>query len=826
MKILQFFLALILLSGASFAQATLVTGTITDPNANPYALGTASAFQVVTSGQASTSTSPVPTDVNGLFSMFLPAGTYLFTVCAPPSLLNVPTTNPAPKQVCFTSGPIAISGMTQDVSAALNAIAVTLGPKSQITSGGGGGGGGGNIGNLIPGCIPVATPTGSALPLKCSGFTDNGQSWSTPEPGSGPGFTATIPNTGLDLTGGDGSNLNVKTGHSYLFADIGNFQALHAIYNGADTNSFVQLNPSGPGVHIDGFTFPSTCGYLQSLPINSIVTVYADILENFTCNPYQAVQGLVLQLHLGVHNNLYTSDVPITLVKTNDALVGEIRARSGAAIYRGSGIAPSATYAASNNPWIPVGPTGFTISATTSGCTNFLAAGTYRVGITWGPDFNRETGVNNTPTFTDGWQEQTVTVDGATNCIRVVPPGSPDSRVVRYNVYICHQNGCASGTELWQQQLPIANSFTLNSTSFAVGSGSPPHINTTGAFIAMASESAANASASNVLFGVRVKDLSIDCSQNGLALAATPGCIAIANFNSEEESAIERIDFNEVGGPVDIYVGFNSIGLAASNSAVRIVSLNNGSISNPSVAGVYLDSIETFRGLDDITDTQASVPSCVIAIGSSLQPVSGTSITNGHFEKCAIGINLQSFHGSVNNITCAPTSTTQCVVADINSTVSIHAIRGGSSDAPITDAQTNFTSAKSYECCYEGDLVYKPSLVVGQVPTSCTWTGIGATGTCAFATGSSNAAGKMNLNTSGGGTLALGTFAINFVGNFGVNGGLCFLTAQNQAGIWSPRITFVATAIGTGQFTGLWDNNAVVLTGGTTYAVLYHCDPF
>lgn len=683
----------------------------------------------------------------------------------------------------------------------------------------------GITGTVPTGAIPVGGP-GLVSNLLPSSLIDNGTIVRTGEPIQAQSFTATGSNLGIDFTGGDGSGMSFTAGHSYLFADSGQNFGIHEIFSGVDSNTFLPMNPSGTVYHVDGITYPSTCGLLQSLPINSIVTVYSDIQENFTCNPFQAVLGLVLQLHLSGHNTLYTSDVPITLVKTNDSLTGEIRARSGAAIYRGSGIAPSATYAASHNPWIPTGPTGFTIGATTTACTNFLAAGTYRVGITWGPDFNRETGVNNTPGFTDGWQEQTVSVDGISNCIRVVPPVSPPAGVVRYNIYICHQNGCASGTELWQTQLPIASSFTLNSTSFAVGSGSPPHINTTGAFIAEASESAANASASNVLFGVRVRDLSVDCSQNGLALAATAGCIGIANFNAEEESGIERVDFNEVGGPVDLYIGFNSIGLAASNSAVRIVSLNNGSLSNPSVAGVYLDSIETFRGLDDITDTQTGTPSCVIAIGSSLQPVSGTSITNGHFEKCPIGINLQSFHGSVNNITCAPTSVTQCIVADINSTVSIHAIRGGSSDAPITDAQTNFASAKSYECCYEGDLVYKPSLVVGQTPTSCAWTNIGTTGaTCAFATGSSNAAGKMLLNTTAG-TTAAGTFSLNFVGNFGVNAGGCQLMALNQAGAWNARITFVATAIGTGQFIGQWDNNAVNLTPGTTYAVLYHCDPF
>lgn len=732
---------------------------------------------------------PFPADANGNYQFAIAAGNYTVTVTA-----------------------LGYSGYSYQVSAGMS------------------GGSSGLIGNFTPGCIPVAAPAGSLLPLNCSSLTENGGVVRTPEPAQAFSFMATCINCGLDMTAGDGSNLGFSpnNGHSYLWTDASNNDALRVGINGNDTGDFLPLNPSGTVYHVNGIApYLSTCGLLQSLPANSIVTVYSDIQENFTCNPFAAASGLVLQLHLSGHNTLYTSDVPITLIKTNDALVGEIRARSGAAIYRGSGIAPSATYAASNNPWVPTGPTGFTISAINSGvgtcAAPFIAAGTYRVGITWGPDFNRESGVNATPGFTDGWMEQTVVL-GASQCFNVVHPGSPPANVTRYNVYICHQNGCGSGTELWQQQLPIASNFTLTATSsFAVGSGSPPLINTTGAFIAMASESAANASASNVLFGVRVRDLSIDCSQNGLALAATPGCIGVANFNSEEESAIERIDFNEVGGPVDIYVGFNSIGLAASNSAVRVVSLNNGSLSNPSVAGVYLDSIETFRGLDDITDTQASVPSCVIAIGSSLQPVSGTSITNAHFEKCTTGINLISFHGSVNNVTCAPTSTTTCVQADINSTVSIHAVRGGSADNPINDLQTGFVSAKSYECCYEGDLVFKPSLIVGLTPTSCTMTNSAGTITCGFSTGASNAAGKMTLNTVGAQGLS-GTLQLNFIGTFGVNAGLCTFVPEDQAGVWTLPVTFKATALGTGQWAGAWQAGAN-LTGGTTYALTYHCDP-
>jgi hypothetical protein len=119
-------LSILLLSAASFA-TTVVTATVTDPNGNPYANGTASAVSVPTSGQAVVSTTPVAINAAGFFTLTLAPNTYIFTICAPPVALG-PTANPTPTQVCFPSAPIVISGTSQDISAQLNAVAKTLGP--------------------------------------------------------------------------------------------------------------------------------------------------------------------------------------------------------------------------------------------------------------------------------------------------------------------------------------------------------------------------------------------------------------------------------------------------------------------------------------------------------------------------------------------------------------------------------------------------------------------------------------------------------------------------------------------------------------------------
>ena len=141
----------LLLASVASAQTTVV-GTVIDPNQNPYSNGTASAIQVVVSGQNPGSPTNVSTDNSGSFSMSLPSNTYyVFTICAPPTQLG-PTSNPTPKMVCFQSGPIYVSGVSQDVSSSLNSVAAILGPNlaASVTT----------IANAInaPGPCPTSAP--------------------------------------------------------------------------------------------------------------------------------------------------------------------------------------------------------------------------------------------------------------------------------------------------------------------------------------------------------------------------------------------------------------------------------------------------------------------------------------------------------------------------------------------------------------------------------------------------------------------------------------------------------------------------------------------
>lgn len=127
MKILTLIGALLLAISAA-AQTTTVTGTnISDSNGNPYANGTASAIQVVPTGQNAGNPLNVSTTSSGSFTMVLASpASYVFTICAAPVNIG-PKANLTPQQVCFSSLPILISGVSQDVTGNLPTAPI-LGP--------------------------------------------------------------------------------------------------------------------------------------------------------------------------------------------------------------------------------------------------------------------------------------------------------------------------------------------------------------------------------------------------------------------------------------------------------------------------------------------------------------------------------------------------------------------------------------------------------------------------------------------------------------------------------------------------------------------------
>lgn len=135
-----FLIAVLLLSSSAFAQFTLVTGTVTDPNGVPYALGTIAPLLITSATPTFTATGQLyfpPSQASGLDgtghflvriadnTALTPGGTtWNFTVCSAIGTVQ-PSFGTGPQ--CFKlAAPITISGASQDISTNLNAVAPAL----------------------------------------------------------------------------------------------------------------------------------------------------------------------------------------------------------------------------------------------------------------------------------------------------------------------------------------------------------------------------------------------------------------------------------------------------------------------------------------------------------------------------------------------------------------------------------------------------------------------------------------------------------------------------------------------------------------------------
>jgi len=219
--------AFLLLSGASLlAQFTLVSGTVKDPNNLPYAFGTISAQLASSSSPVFTLTGlsyAVPTqavglDKNGKFLLRLadntalsPGGSqYSFTVCSGAGTVS-PSVGTGSQ--CFTTGLLTISGATQDISTAINALALalTLSGAGGITGATAGGGlvvNGTTLGNRVDcGNNQVLQWNGAAW--VCSSVSA-GTVTGSGAVGYYPKFSGSSTNIAQSLFG-DGSTLNQCT---------------------------------------------------------------------------------------------------------------------------------------------------------------------------------------------------------------------------------------------------------------------------------------------------------------------------------------------------------------------------------------------------------------------------------------------------------------------------------------------------------------------------------------------------------------------------------------------------------------------------------------
>jgi hypothetical protein len=128
----------VLLAGSAFAQFTTVSGTVIDPNGLPYSNGTINATLIFSGGTPMLNGVPYqpPTqatllDLSGSFklqladtSLLSPAGSkWLFTLCS-----SAGSVQPAfgKGSVCASTAGLTISGVSQNISTQLNAVALPL----------------------------------------------------------------------------------------------------------------------------------------------------------------------------------------------------------------------------------------------------------------------------------------------------------------------------------------------------------------------------------------------------------------------------------------------------------------------------------------------------------------------------------------------------------------------------------------------------------------------------------------------------------------------------------------------------------------------------
>jgi hypothetical protein len=175
-------LVFVFLTLPTAAQFTTVSGTVADPNGLPYANGAITATLVTSAsptlnGFAYTPpTQPVGLNTAGSFTMRLADNTVLlpgatqwkFQVCSAGGTVQ-PAGGKGP--VCFTAGPLTISGSSQSITATLTAVALPL----ANVSGGVGGSGSAGLG------IDVTNPPASlgVSGLKCDGSTDDAPALNT-----------------------------------------------------------------------------------------------------------------------------------------------------------------------------------------------------------------------------------------------------------------------------------------------------------------------------------------------------------------------------------------------------------------------------------------------------------------------------------------------------------------------------------------------------------------------------------------------------------------------------------------------------------------------
>jgi hypothetical protein len=269
------------LTECAAAQFTQVTGTVIDPNSIPYAFGTISATLVSSASPTlnglpyTPPTQPTGLDQSGKFIMqladntvLLPAATqWKFTVCSTIGTVQ-PSIGKGP--VCFTAGPITISGTSQDITATLNAAALAL----TLSSGGG----------------TTINPTNGVIPVRANATTFNDSPLSVASGNVSDSGNLTVNGTPAATT------FNSVT----LTSQVNSFTTLTDTAANSDTgfNNVTIVNPAGasaanfygyatnlqtPAANTQNFSLTQSGYYCQTQHNGSGNLTYAGIAGGLDC---------------------------------------------------------------------------------------------------------------------------------------------------------------------------------------------------------------------------------------------------------------------------------------------------------------------------------------------------------------------------------------------------------------------------------------------------------------------------------------------------------------------------------------------------------------
>lgn len=373
-----------------------------------------------------------------------------------------------------------------------------------------------------------------------------------------------------------------------------------------------------------------------------------------------------------------------------------------------------------------------------------------------------------------------------------------------------------------QNPCDIVSDFQVTSSQFTFNFPSNPPIlsNCSSTTLARVRVGATGNAGSSGLVSVGgahsiVKDLMV---QDPAALNATALC-----------------DFN--GGTVDVYNLFCSNNTSTTTPNLQIRNYTGGTSGNRI----------TFHGgeIDECGVTGTNACTTVVAAkdvsfyGTTLLGGANTSLAlnvDATSEVRCVGCTLAPFGGN------ASSDVTVAAGGQFRATLTKFIAFGGTrwiwncGDAnACLDAGENIYTLLSGASLYSG--AFRPVFVLaseatsqlggqqvvnGAVPTACTVTGNG-TSTCAFDTGSTDAAGHITI-TAAGATTAVGLVSFNFSRTYGTNSTTCSANYQSGTGAWAIGAVapiFITSTTAAASFN--INNAGTNLAAASTYKVNYTC---